>query len=290
MIASPNYSQRGSRPVRLVAIHTAEGARTVESLGNFFASQSVQASSHVGIDDTKIAQYVPYSMSAWTMLSANPISDQAELCGFAAWSRETWLGEHHRMLELAAGWIRERCLARGIPIRKLTPAQVGAGEAGVCGHADWSVGMRDGDHTDPGPSFPWDVVIELAGGVAPPSPTTAAPPAPVPTSSTEDDLMAPIPLTFDPAGRFHEAIGAEAGSAVAKTGFITFGSAYGGTTWKAVAALGNAGEVLAYWPDVRTGNNTQTARELPQGTRHVTVEGQRDNDGTRPWASVWSLR
>lgn len=187
MIASPNYSQRyGGRPVRIVAIHTAEGARTTASLGAWFANQSVQASSHVGIDDQGIEMYVPYSMAAWAMLSANSIADQAELCGFAAWSRETWLGQHRRMLELAAGWIRERCLARGIPIRKLTPAQVGAGEAGVCGHVDWSIGMRDGDHTDPGPGFPWDVVIALAGGGAATSPTLAAPP---PSAHPEDDAM-----------------------------------------------------------------------------------------------------
>lgn len=290
MIASPNYSQRSGRPVRLVILHTAEGARTVESLGNFFAAASVQASSHVGIDDRTIAQYVPYSMAAWTAGGANSISDQAELCGFAAWSRQTWLTQHMRMLELAAQWVRERCLARGIPIVKITPAQVAAGSAGVCGHVDWSVGMRDTDHTDPGVSFPWDVVINLANGGI-----TTAPPVPVPSpiprapTTSEDDLMAPIPLNFDAAGRFHEAVGAEAGSTVASRGFVTFGSTYGGTTWT-VAALGNDGAVLAYWPGVRINNNMQTARELPQGTRHVTVEGTRDNDGTRPWASTWGIR
>lgn len=126
------------------------------------------------------------------------------------------------------------------------------------------------------------------------STVTPAPfaPSPVPRtgSALEDDLMAPIPLTFDAAGRFHEAIGAEAGggSAVAGSGFVTFGSTYGGTTWT-VAALGEQG-VLDYWPNVRTTNNTSTNRALPPGTRSVTVEGIRDNDGTRPWASAWSLR
>lgn len=120
----------------------------------------------------------------------------------------------------------------------------------------------------------------------------AAPPAPVETLSatgSEDDPMASIILNIDPSGRFHEAVGAEAGSAVASKGFVTFGSTYGGTTFT-VAALGNDGTVLAYWPAVRTNNNTQTARELPVGTRHVTVEGAVDNSGTRPWASVFMLR
>lgn len=104
--------------------------------------------------------------------------------------------------------------------------------------------------------------------------------------------MASIPIALDPALRFHQSAGAEAGggSAVASSGWITFGSTYGGTTWTAVAALGANGEVLGYWPNVRTTNNTSTSRPLPAGTRHVTVEGQADNEGTRPWASVWCLR
>lgn len=185
MISSPNRSRRSGAPVRIVAVHTAEGALNVTSLGNYFARASVQASSHAGIDDHSIETYVPYSEAAWTMRSANNIADQVELCGFAAWTRTQWLNEHRPMLELCARWIRERCQARGIPIRKLTPAQVGAGMAGVCGHIDWTLGMRDGTHTDPGSGFPWDFVMDLAAGAATPSPT----PRPV-----EDDLPTPADL------------------------------------------------------------------------------------------------
>jgi hypothetical protein len=165
---SPNSSPRGAAPVRLVILHTAEGARTVAELGNYFASASVQVSSHVGIDDQGLEQYVPYEREAWTTLSANPVSDNAELCGFAAWTREQWLSQHRPMLERAASWVAARCAARNIPVVKLTPAQVAAGHAGVIGHVDWTLGMKEGTHTDPGPGFPWDVVISLAqGGGAP---------------------------------------------------------------------------------------------------------------------------
>jgi hypothetical protein len=123
------------------------------------------------------------------------------------------------------------------------------------------------------------------------APAVLPAPAPRPVPVVEDDLMASIVITPDPSGRFHESVGAEAGggSAIATSGWVTFGSTYGGTTWT-VAALGVDGAILGYWPGVRTNNNTQTARQLPDGTRAVTVEGQRDNDGTRPWASAWSLR
>ncbi|MCO1575039.1 N-acetylmuramoyl-L-alanine amidase [Crossiella sp. SN42] len=148
--------------MRLVVIHTAEGARTVESLGRFFQGKT-QASSHVGIDDHRVEQYVNYDRAAWTLRSGNPISDNAELCGFAAWDRAEWL-RHPRMLELAAAWIAGRCRARGIPLRKLTPAQVAAGEPGVIGHHDWTVGKKEGSHWDPGPQFPWDLVMAKASG------------------------------------------------------------------------------------------------------------------------------
>jgi N-acetyl-anhydromuramyl-L-alanine amidase AmpD len=162
VISSPNAAPRtGGRPVRLVVLHTAEGARTAAELGNFFANPANAVSSHVGIDDARVEQYVPYSMAAWTMLSANGIADQAELCGFAAWTRQQWL-THADMLRLAAYWIRERCTARGIPLVKLGPAEVAAGRAGVCGHLDWTLGMHEGTHTDPGASFPWDVVMGMA--------------------------------------------------------------------------------------------------------------------------------
>ncbi|GAA2823435.1 N-acetylmuramoyl-L-alanine amidase [Crossiella cryophila] len=172
MIQSPHHSGRGGARVRLVVVHTAEGARTAEALGRFFQGKT-QASSHVGIDDKRIEQYVNYDRAAWTLRSGNPISDNAELCGFAKWSRAEWL-EHPRMLELTAQWIAERCRARGIPLRKLTPAQVAAGESGVIGHHDWTVGKKEGSHWDPGPNFPWDLVMAKAGG-----------------QSGEDDLPSP---------------------------------------------------------------------------------------------------
>ena len=173
---------RGVRPVSLLAVHTAEGARTAESLGSYFYRPDVQASSHVGIDDTHWLQYVPYNRSAWTLRSGNPISENAELCGFAAWSWDEWMTNHHRMLDLTAEWLAARAQARGIPLAKLTPVQVGANAWGVIGHIDWTLGKHDGTHTDPGRTFPWDYVMEKAGGWVqpPPQPAPSAPAFPLP--------------------------------------------------------------------------------------------------------------
>lgn len=167
-----NWTRKSSRrvygeAVRVVVVHTAEGIRDADDLVEYFTRSDVDASCHECADDDKRRPAVPYARAAWTLLSGNAISDNLELCGFAEWSRDEWLQEHMGMIRNAAAWIAERCAARGIPCVKLTPKQLRAGQSGVIGHVDWSVGMRDGDHWDPGPGFPWDVVMGIAAGNTP---------------------------------------------------------------------------------------------------------------------------
>lgn len=157
-----NSSSRGNARVIWCVIHTAEGIRKASDLKAFF-ERSTDSSAHACADDTTLLDnLVPYDRAAWTIRGGNTRSDNLELCGFAAWSRDEWLRNHQGMLHNAATWIRNRCRARGIPIRKLDPAAVGRGEAGVIGHVDYTLGTGDGTHTDPGKGFPWDTVIALA--------------------------------------------------------------------------------------------------------------------------------
>lgn len=185
-------SNRNGAEVLWVVVHTAEGALNVSSLRRYFDS-GVAASSHAGADDEQLSEgWVPYDRSAWTLRKGNSRSDNLELCGFAKWTRETWLSEHKGMLDNAARWIRQRCLARGIPIVKLTPDQVRDGVPGVIGHVDYTNATGDGTHWDPGPGFPWDYVISKAR----PTPT----PAPIPEEEdvirfVKGDSEVPIPNT-----------------------------------------------------------------------------------------------
>jgi hypothetical protein len=161
------YSERGTRPVSLIVIHTAEGARTAAALGAYFQRADIQASSHVGIDGSSTLQFVPYNKAAWTVRSGNPISENAELCGFARWTRPQWLStgtvdgvvNPRAMVSRAAAWARSRALARGIPLTHLTPVQVGQNAWGLIDHFAWTIGKKDGTHTDVGGSFPWDVFM-----------------------------------------------------------------------------------------------------------------------------------
>ena len=164
-IPSPNYSSRGGTAVTTIVLHTAEGAvgpGAYRSLGAYFQNPSVQASSHVGIDDTpgEIGEYVPRSGKAWTAANANPYSVQAELCAFASWDAATWQA-HPNMLANVAAWIAEEAAAFGIPIVGLTAAQAQNPAArGVCQHAD--LGSMGGGHWDCGSGFPFQQVLNMA--------------------------------------------------------------------------------------------------------------------------------
>jgi hypothetical protein len=160
-IPSPNYSSRGGASVRLIVLHTAEGARTIESLGSFFQG-NVQASSHVGADDkvNTVGEYVKRGNKAWTCSEFNPVAVQIELCGFASWSTNEWRNNHANMLDNCAKWIAEEAAHYGLPITKLNASQAQGSGRGVCQHVD--LGSRGGGHHDCGSGFPMDYVLDLA--------------------------------------------------------------------------------------------------------------------------------
>jgi hypothetical protein len=172
-IPSPNYSSRGGATVRLIVVHTAEGAPTYQALGNYFASPSSGVSSHVGVDDTPgtVGEYVARGGKAWTAANANPVAVQAELCAFAAWDLAEW-HRHPVMLQNLATWIAEEAAAFGIPIVTLSDAQAQGTGRGVCQHKQ--LGAWGGNHSDCGPQFPMGEVLSmaLAGGGVGPAPTT----------------------------------------------------------------------------------------------------------------------
>lgn len=175
--SSPRY---GFKPI-WVTLHTAEGARTVESLYSYF-DRNQNASSHAGADGYRLSEpWVPDDRAAWTLLNGNPRSLNLEMCGFARWTRGQWLSEGwvdgvwnpRQMMRNAASWARQKCDKYGIPRRLLTAAEVGQGVSGIIDHARYTYGTGDGDHTDIGAGFPWDVFFTDLNGA---------------TTSEEDDM------------------------------------------------------------------------------------------------------
>jgi hypothetical protein len=173
---SPNYSS-GRSTSRLLVVHTSEGATQWDYLGNFLSDPSAGVSYQAGFDDRSPAQigvYVHHYDKAWAALDANSLGEHGCCCtprgASQGWSRQDWLSRD-RMLQACGAWLAEEGARYGTPMQKIDAAGINAGRYGVCGHWDCSQAGIGGDHTDPGPNFPWDVVLAYAlGGQEFPSP------------------------------------------------------------------------------------------------------------------------
>jgi hypothetical protein len=187
---SPHHSARSAK-VRLIVLHTTEGAQTIEDLAAWFANPAAKVSSHVGADNRRqgtIAEYVRRDRAAWAQGKYNSDATCIEMCtpkGAAnGWSRSHWLNTQGWMLDNTAAWIAEEAKFYGIPIVKLSAGQAQGSGRGLCGHVD----IQPADRTDPGPGFPWDYVISKAAGGKPPA--TTPPPA------EDGDRMTPAVVWF----------------------------------------------------------------------------------------------
>ncbi len=149
--------------INLIVIHgTVSPTRPGQALATakYFQTLTRASSAHYTVDPEEIVQSVPDNIVAYHC-GRNSNSLGIELCDPVAGSADRWNDEPHRkMLRLATGLVKELCDKHGVPFRKLTPAQVRAGERGICGHVD----IRDAfpgstTHYDPGPGFPWSVLL-----------------------------------------------------------------------------------------------------------------------------------
>lgn len=86
-----------------------------------------------------------------------------ELCDPVSGDPARWNDVSHRLMLRRAAYLTARlCLAYGIPLVKIGPDQLRAGEDGVCGHIDVTNAWHQTTHTDPGPGFPWGRFMAMA--------------------------------------------------------------------------------------------------------------------------------
>ena len=100
--------------------------------------------------------------------TANTYGVHGSAIGRASRTREQWL-KYPKQLEAMAQWAADVSKRYGLPLVWLTPEQLRAGARGFCSHDTVSKAWREVNHTDPGPGFPHDLVLErarviLAGG------------------------------------------------------------------------------------------------------------------------------
>ncbi len=167
-LLSPNDDgPRNPANCTLAIVHTDEGDPNgpIEDLLGWLKQERAQASYTLLVGrDGRIGRsnddnYVPWA-------AGSPANERGlHLCfkGRASQSRAEWLAQG-RQLDAGARVLRDWRDRYGIPLVKLSGAQMRAGQKGVGGHVDTVDAWHSTDHTDPGPGFPWDVLLAKAAG------------------------------------------------------------------------------------------------------------------------------
>lgn len=192
----------GSTRVRtqMIVIHATANTASAEAEASYMRFRPDGVSVHFFSDSDSTIQVLDTGLVAYGCYpTGNARSVQFELCGLNNQISDATMRE-------AAPWVAKACAEFGIPIRKITPAQLRASVLGICGHADVTAAWGEGDHTDPGLHFPWDTFIgyvQRAAHPAPPVPTPNPTPEPTPTPRRhvrqlsrllEDDMSSTPPV------------------------------------------------------------------------------------------------
>ena len=164
-------------PIRLIVVHSMEWTErptTAEDCAHMFKTMTRQASAHVCVDADSAIRCVDDRDTAWAAPGGNADGLQMELAGYARQTRAQWLDEYGRAMlkragQICANWSKQH----GIPLRKLSRAELKAGRKGIVSHADISAVYKRSDHSDPGGSFPWDFLLEMAEDLGDPTKETA---------------------------------------------------------------------------------------------------------------------
>lgn len=269
-----------------------KGSAAGQALGTarYFQEATAGGSAHYVVDVAGEQHCILDSHIAWHA-PPNPRSIGIEICAEGGnpsvapktYTRAQWLDPQvWPAVQRAAARTRELCQRFGIPVVRLTVPDLLAGRHGICGHVDVSQAWHQTDHSDPGPEFPWPEFLAAVTSNAAPATAAAAP-----TNRDEEDTML-IPINVKTDGTFTETVPAEAGSSSArfKGGWITFGTAFGGTHFR-VCALGKDGGVMgpAAEKELDVANNHKEGLTLPDGATLVTIEGHVIDKDARPTAA-----
>lgn len=156
--------------VQLIVIHATEGSEgptSAEDGAAYDQRRTDGTSTHFFHDSDTTVQCVNTAAIAHAARTqGNRRGIQHELCGRAGQGAAGWADAASQgTLRQAAKQVARDCVKWGIPVRKLNASQVAAaaGFKGICGHADITLAFPqdNGDHTDPGPTFPWTAFLAM---------------------------------------------------------------------------------------------------------------------------------
>jgi len=160
----------------MIVIHTTEGSAhgtSAEDGAAYDQRRTDGTSAHYYVDSNSVIQCVRTTDRANTArATGNARGIHYELCGRAY--QIDWSSAYAQaMLKLAARQAARDAKKHGIPVRRLTVAQMRSGLKGFVGHIDITNAWGETDHTDPGPKFPWSQFLSLVnaamGNTTPPA-------------------------------------------------------------------------------------------------------------------------
>jgi hypothetical protein len=161
---SPNCSSRRGAKPRLIVLHITvshnrPGLGDLSDMVAYLSRPDVQASSTIVNDaEGNDARLVPDHLKPWTQAAFNPMSLSIEQIEYSdKRTRQEWLDGNRRQLDNTAAWVAHWSKKYGIPIARSTTF-------GVCQHSE--LGAAGGGHSDCGPGYPIDYVLEKARKLA----------------------------------------------------------------------------------------------------------------------------
>lgn len=178
-----HFNKGNNLPPTRVVIHCTAGpgqtcAKGAQGTAKYFQDPKAGGSAHYITDLDETIQCAYDDVICWHA-PPNPHSLGIEMeCSLAGDGKGHWgQTDHITMMHRTAKLVAQKCLQYGIPIVKLSVADLQAGKHGVCGHADVSKAFHQSTHTDPGSYFPWDQFMVwvkeeaalIAGVTAPPT-------------------------------------------------------------------------------------------------------------------------
>ena len=191
-IWSSNNSSRNGVTIDCFLIHTQEGGGgddAAERLSNWYKNSN-GVSYHYAVSQASdggvtVVDNVDTDRASWSVLSANPRSINACFAGsYAKWTRDEWLSKAGNAIDVMAYLAVQDAKKYNFAIQVIPPPYT-ARIPGISDHGYVTKVLKDGDHTDVGPNFPWDVFSAAVKKYA--SDESATPTPPVTVKRFPDD-------------------------------------------------------------------------------------------------------
>lgn len=153
-------NSRGGQKPRYIFLHTQEGGGTAQSLAAYLNNSNNGASYHYTVDNSGVVvDVVDTDYASWSVGDANAYSINVCFAGsYAGWSRQQWINNMGRAIDIAAYLVAQDCKKYGIAAKWLgSGGSYQAASSGVSDHQYVTRVIGWGSHTDCGKGFPGDV-------------------------------------------------------------------------------------------------------------------------------------